>query len=62
MKALKQEITIEQGNEDNIVWYEDQYFTLIAPCYYSFKDIITILKKHNVNQKLRINNILDCVC
>jgi len=62
MKALRKIVEVEKGNDDNIVWYEDQYFILIAPCYYSFKDIITILKKHNVNQKLRINNILDCVC
>ena len=62
MKALRKIVEVEKGNEDNIVWYEDQYFTLIAPCYYSFKDIITILKKYNNDQKLRINNILGCVC
>lgn len=55
-------IEVEKGNEDNIIWYEDQYFTLIAPCYYSYIKIITLLKKYNPNQKIRISNILDCVC
>lgn len=62
MRTLTRTVEIEKGNTDNIIWYEDQYFTLIAPCYYSFKSIITILKKYNSKQNLRINNILDCVC
>ena len=52
-------IELEKGNGDNIYWYRDRYFALIAPCYYSIKDIIQLLKKYNPSQKLILNNVLE---
>jgi hypothetical protein len=55
----KKIVTVEKGNTDNITWYEDNFFELEAPCYYSIKDIIYLIKKYNPRQKLIVNNVLN---
>lgn len=59
MKTTKKCITFENDNTDNITWYEDEYFQLVAPCYYSIRKIIAIVKRYNPYQKLILANILD---
>ena len=59
MKTIKKVVTIENDNNDNIIWYDDNFFQLEAPCYFSIKSIIKLIKTINPSQNLILNNVLE---
>ena len=58
-KHGKNVVECEIGNDDNIIWYEDEALTVIAPCYYNLKTVYRIIKRYRP-KSLIVNNMIDC--